>query len=160
MSWVAAVFGLLGAVLGVLSGAFVEALKLRFAAKARRRDERVDRSGQVVKAARDTRDALTEVKTIFELGQRQRPPASFSSWDRGQQAMDEARKAGSALRGATALVELSGPDALASAARAMRNAAAPLLLEPPSTEEVFDASLSTFDVKLDEFIAAARRHVG
>jgi len=42
----------------------------------------------------------------------------------------------------------------------MRNAAAPLLLEPPSTEEVFDASLSTFDVKLDEFIAAARRHVG
>jgi len=83
MSWVAAVFGLLGAVLGVLSGAFVEALKLRFAAKARRRDERVDRSGQVVKAARDTRDALTEFKTIFELGQRQRPPASFSSWDRG-----------------------------------------------------------------------------
>jgi hypothetical protein len=149
----------LGVLLGVAMGALVEPLKLRFAAGARRRQVREERCAEVVSRARDVRDGLREFVAIFDVKEAQRISVAPGTKDRGGQVMDEARKAGGALRSAAALVELGGPDDLAASARAVRDSASQLLLDGPTRRDAFDIAVAQLDDRIDSFVTEARKHV-
>jgi hypothetical protein len=144
---------------GVIVGALLEPLKLRFAAKARIRQLRVDRCTQLVTDAARIRNAASDHGHLVRI------TGLAHTRPKGEHVTNFV-KAGhesfNALRMAVDLVALSGPDGLAEATEAIHAAARPLTWpdDPHADDAVHAKAVERLDTAIAEFTRRARSIVG
>lgn len=108
----------IAALAGVALGALVEPLKLRAARLARIRQDRSERSARLIETAMDCRARLLSLNLAHRRAAAGEPPSGASEEDR----LESYRIARNEFRKTVALLRLSGPDELAVAAQAVKEA--------------------------------------
>ena len=103
---------------GVALGALVEPLKLRAARRARVRQDRAERCAKLIEAAMSCRARLLSLN----LAHRQVAAGELLEGNSEEDRLDLYRTVRNELRQTVALIKLGGPDDLADAAMAVRQA--------------------------------------
>jgi hypothetical protein len=152
---------------GVLIGVLLEPVKAMFAARTRRRQECADRCAQLIEAAAASRTLLMEINWLHRSGVLD----SGALDERSAETIAEYRAARRTIAQVAILLQMSGPDDLANAASAVRNAdrslrATRLTVEANQEVEVRDAipeavreASAELEAEILRFAGVARRHV-
>lgn len=144
---------------GVFAGALLEPVKLRAVGKARTRQERAERCARLAAAAQDARDRSSDLLRVIQAARAAGKNPDRTGLQELSAKIHETRKE---LRICVALVMLSGPDDLATAATKVKLAEEDLVWPGTSdrTDERLAAVLERYDDVIVEFFRVARERIG
>ncbi|MFI6094088.1 hypothetical protein ACIA8G_00940 [Lentzea sp. NPDC051213] len=160
-----AIIAALAALLGATLGALVEPLKLSAARRARIRQERLERSAELIEVANEARGLAIAVN------RRHRGEQIGGGQDDWTEIAERHHAARAKLRTITGVLRILGPDALADAAQRVHSADAELSVarfeEAPAPDDGRPLSIpprilalrDALDTALTDFTDVARKHV-